>query len=152
MTAEVHLRLSGQVDHLRIVWQAAEVLLEAVPFEEDPVQTRYNILLALQEALSNVLRHGYGGATGADWVDVRVLWVDDRVRIELRDHAPAFDPTSVLWPPDVDDGASIPEGGYGIHIIRAVLDDLQYRREADQNVLILDKLLAAVPDEVPDEV
>lgn len=150
MTAEVLLQLTGNVDHLRTTWQAAEALLEHVPFEEDPVQTRYNVLLALQEALSNVLRHGYGGpAPGSRaFIQVGLSWDGETFRMELRDEAEAFDPTQIFGAPDTEDSAMIPEGGYGIHIIRAVLDNMFYKREGQHNVLVLEKLLAPVLDEV----
>ncbi len=59
MTAKLLLHLCGPMDHLRLTWQAAETLLENVPFAEDPESTRYNILLAIQEMVTNILRHGY---------------------------------------------------------------------------------------------
>ena len=60
MTGTVDLRLCGSMDHLRILWQVGETLLESVPFEDDPEGTRYNVLLAVQEMLTNILRHAYG--------------------------------------------------------------------------------------------
>ncbi len=148
MTAEVQLQLAGNLDHLRLTWQAAETLLEQVPFQEDPVQTRYNLLLALQEALSNVLRHGYGGESFRAHIELRFQWNGESFRIELRDDAAAFDPTETVVAPEVHDGGQIPEGGYGIHIIRAVVDSLDYRREGKHNVLTLEKSLAPVRSEV----
>ncbi|MDP6424387.1 MAG: ATP-binding protein [Planctomycetota bacterium] len=150
MTAEVHLKLTGNVDHLRITWQAAEALLELVPFYEDPVQTRYNVLLALQEAVSNVLRHGYGGpAPGSRaFIEVLLSWDGEALRVQISDEAAPFDPTEVLGAPDTEDATRIPEGGYGIHIIRAVLDHMEYAREDGKNVLTLAKSLAPVLDGV----
>ena len=49
MTAKVDLCLQGSMDHLRIVWQTGQTLLESIPFREDPETTRYNVLLAVQE-------------------------------------------------------------------------------------------------------
>src|SRR5262245_37329417 len=57
MSTRVELRLSGAMDHLRIVWQTGETLLESVPFQDDPDGTRYNVLLAVQEMVTNILRH-----------------------------------------------------------------------------------------------
>ena len=59
MFAQASIKLIGPVDHLRIVWQTGEALLDSVVFDEDSEGTRYNILLALQEMVTNVLRHGY---------------------------------------------------------------------------------------------
>ena len=138
MNAEVTLRSKGYADHLRLFWQTAESVLDLVPFEDDPVQTRYNILVAIQEAVSNVLRHGFG-AGGAPDLELRLAWNGELFRIELRDSAPAFDPTQVWATPCTEDATSIPEGGYGILIMREVLDELRYRREGDQNILVMSK-------------
>ena len=145
MTSELRLSLNGDVDYLRLVWQAVEAMLEQAEFDEDPVQTRYNVLLSLQEAVSNVLRHGYqGGVDDAVWIEIRARLDDSSFRIELRDRCKPFDPTQVgeLAEDVADDVTAIPEGGYGIHIIRAVLDRLDYERQGDENVLILEKRTA----------
>lgn len=148
MTAEVRLRLSGRLDHLRMVWQAAEALLEDVPFREDPVQTRYNLLLATQEAVSNILRHGYHSSPETPPIELRLKWDGQVFRIELRDRAAPFDPTQIHGAPDPDARDEIPESGYGIHIIRAVIDDLHYERIGSENVLVLEKALAPVLNRV----
>ncbi len=64
MAARVELILDGHLDQLRIAWQVGETLLNEVPFEDDPKVTRYNILVAMQELLTNVFRHGYLASSG----------------------------------------------------------------------------------------
>ena len=147
MNAEVTLRSKGCTDHLRLFWQAAESLLEEVQFEEDPAQTRFNILVSLQEATSNVLRHGFGPDEQPD-MELVVHINDTHVEIQLRDRAVAFDPTSVWAVPDTSDPMAIPEGCYGIHMMREVLDEIEYRYEDGQNILVLKKAVVQVRSEV----
>ena len=40
------------------------------------------------------------------------------------------------------------EGGYGLHIIRQLLDHVEYQREDGQNILILEKALVPALDHV----
>ena len=68
MTARVELRLCGAMDYLSITWQLGETLLQPIPFSDDADGTRYNILLAVQEMVTNVLRHAYEGCELADEV------------------------------------------------------------------------------------
>lgn len=146
MNAEVTLRTSGCADHLRLFWQAAESLLEQTSFGEDPAQTRFNILVSIQEAVSNVLRHGYAeGETPK--VELGLKLEDGEFVIELRDWAQPFDPTQVWAVPDTSNPEAIPEGGYGILMMREVLDELQYERVDDQNVLTMRKVAAQVTAE-----
>ncbi len=144
MNATADLTLVGDLDHLKLAWQATESILEVVPFEEDPEQTRYNLLLALQEALTNVLRHGYGGIpAGECYVRLRIEVDDQAFRLEIRDRAAPFDPTAVPDGPIEEEDGLLPEGGYGIRIIRAVTDRFEYLRLQGENVLILEKSLCA---------
>jgi len=145
MTAEVRLRLAGQVEHLRFAWQAGEALLEDIPFTDDPEGTRYNILLATQEILTNVLRHGYG-LDASRPIELAFSSDGDQVEIEVRDCGPEFDPlahdTSYLETA-ADCGIPETEGGFGIHIAKIVMDDLAYRRDDGWNVFTMVKGLAA---------
>ncbi|MCB9880830.1 MAG: ATP-binding protein [Planctomycetes bacterium] len=147
MNAEVMLQTKGDADHLRLFWQTAETMLEQIPFPEDAAQTRFNILVSIQEAISNVLRHGYS-APSVPQVELRLAWDGQSFTIELRDHAAPFDPTAVWALPDTSDPMAIPEGGYGIGLMREVLDSLEYRYEDGQNVLVLTKSVDRVESEV----
>jgi anti-sigma regulatory factor (Ser/Thr protein kinase) len=138
------------MDHLRLAWQAGETLLNHVPFEEDPKGTRYNILLAVQELLTNVFRHGYATAE-TPLVELRFEFREAGFEFVIRDRARPFDPTVPLDPrrrggfdrgsdggADVgaeDDLASVAEGGYGLMIVKAVMDELEYVHEDGWNVL-----------------
>jgi anti-sigma regulatory factor (Ser/Thr protein kinase) len=129
------------MDHLRLVWQVGEALLETVTFEDDPEGTRYNVLLALQEMVTNVLRHAYD-LDETKPVEVLFNLSGTAIDIELRDQGPAFNPlahdTSGL-----DEGEEMPEeiGGYGIHIAKVVMDEVDYQRKQGWNHLYLRKLV-----------
>lgn len=144
MRAEIRLEMTGQLDVLRTAWQTCEGLFESLDFHEDPIQTRCNLQLALSEALTNILRHGYGPGV-EPWVRLSLLVNEDRLFIELRDRTPPFDPTSFDCLPDFDQEGLIPEGGYGLMILRQVTDDMHYRREGAENVLTLEKLICPQP-------
>jgi len=60
--------------------------------------------------------------------------------IELRDRGPEFDLTGFRRPatPAADDDLC---GGWGIQIVRRYTDTIRYRREGDENVLLLIKHL-----------
>lgn len=141
MRAQATIKLTGPMDHLRIVWQTGEALLETVSFDEDPEGTRYNVQLALQEMVTNVLRHAYGLDERGP-IEVVFDLQDEALEIELRDRGPAFDPLSFRRQRDeAVDAAPTEVGGFGIEIARAVMDDVSYVREAGWNCLRLTKRL-----------
>ena len=139
MFAQVAIKLTGPMDHLRLLWQTGETLLDSVVFDEDPEGTRYNVLLALQEMVTNVLRHGYQ-LDESKPIEVVFELSDDALQIVLRDQGPAFDPLSYDTS-EVEAQAEMPAeaGGYGIRIARLVMDRVEYRREGGWNVLRLCK-------------
>ncbi|MFN6147095.1 MAG: ATP-binding protein [Planctomycetota bacterium] len=141
MPSQVVLSLTGPLDHLRLVWQTGEVLLQSVIFDEDPEGTRYNVLIALQELVTNVLRHGYQLDESRP-IEVRFDLREDSFQVTLRDRGPAFDPTCHGELADVaaDDEAMPTEcGGFGIHIVRQVMDRVEYARIDGWNTLRLTK-------------
>ena len=144
MFVQAAIKLTGPVDHLRLIWQAGETLLDSVAFDEDPEGTRYNILLALQEMVTNVLRHGYQ-LDGQKPVEVNFEVTDDRLQIELRDQGPYFDPLAYkVQGLEFDLDMPTEVGGHGIRIARTVMDDVQYLREDGWNCLRLTKCVRVI--------
>jgi anti-sigma regulatory factor (Ser/Thr protein kinase) len=74
------------------------------------------ISLAVDEALCNVITHGYNRREG--------------IKIVIEDLASQVDPDSIQ-PRDLDD---IRPGGLGVHIIREVMDEVAYERRADRGM------------------
>lgn len=142
MSSQVTLKLTGPMDHLRLVWQTGEVLLDTVAFDEDPESTRYHVLLALQEMLTNVLRHGYQ-LDESKPIEVVFDMQAESFRITLRDQGPAFDPMQHESDVGEDDRMPTAVGGHGIRIARLVMDGVDYERQGDWNVLTLTKFARA---------
>ena len=63
----------------------------------------------------------------------------DEIFIELRDRGPEFDPMANAKQRSPDDEDAI--GGWGIQLVRKHMDEIEYKREADENVLRLVKRL-----------
>ena len=60
--------------------------------------------------------------------------------MELRDHGPAFDPTTAAERTPQAEDDDLP-GGWGITLVRRHLDEIRYAREGGENVLRLTKRL-----------
>ena len=100
--------------------------------------TMYDVLLAVNEMVTNIIVHGYRGEPGSIEIDVERQRNDIVAR--LRDWAPPFDPSSVP-PPDISLPLHMrPLGGMGIHLTRKLMDSLDYHGdETNGNELILVK-------------
>ncbi|MCB0213708.1 MAG: ATP-binding protein [Anaerolineae bacterium] len=85
--------------------------------------------LAVDEAVTNILEHGYRNRPGRLEVTIRREQAD--LVITLFDEAPLFDPTQVP-PPDLSIPVPLrPPGGMGLHFIRQALNELQYEIAPD---------------------
>lgn len=104
-----------------------------------PMMEAARIQLAVEEAVTNVVTHGYEGTGGE--VSVQCVPSPDLVQITITDAGPAFDPTKI---PPADIMADLEHrniGGLGVHLIRSVMDEVRYTREMNENRLTLVKRL-----------
>ncbi|HEU0235022.1 MAG TPA: ATP-binding protein [Candidatus Limnocylindrales bacterium] len=103
-----------------------------------------DLVQAVDEAMTNITTHGYGGASGP--IEVTMGPTVGGVRVQIRDRAPAFDPTSV-GEPDLDSTRLRP-GGMGIHLIRAATDSMTHEhRPGGGNILTLVRTLGRREEE-----
>lgn len=108
-----------------------------------PDEARLDIVLALDEAVANVIEHGYRGAPGEIEVDAALS--QDGVELRVVDGASPFDPLGAA-PPDLGgDLDSRRIGGLGVHLIRTLMDEVEYRRENGRNVLLMRLCLPEKP-------
>ena len=134
----VSLKLMSDIDQIDGVSAALEGAMRDHGFgDEDILDTQ----LAVEEAVTNIILHGYEKTPGE--ISVQIRATRGMVEIQLEDTAPPFDPLSL---PEPDIAGEIEDrkiGGLGIFLIRQVMDDIVYRYEDGKNVLVLVKRRAA---------
>lgn len=102
-----------------------------------PAKAVQEVELAVDEALTNIILHGYEGAGGE--IVLSCERTKEGAVVEIRDAAQAFNPTSAPMP-DLESGADErPIGGLGIHLMRRMTDAVLYERRDGENVLRLVK-------------
>ena len=96
-----------------------------------PAEARWRFQIALDEILSNIVRHGYQG--GAGTIDLTFGHDGRAVSVEVVDSAPAFDPRQAP-PPDTSSPVEARRpGGLGIVLAEELLDELAYERRDEHN-------------------
>lgn len=100
---------------------------------------RQSLVLAVDEACANIIRHAYGGPCEAR-IELRLTQEGPELRFEVRDYAPCVDPDKVK-PRDLDECRP---GGLGINFIDTLMDSwsLQPLPEGGGNLLMMKKRLA----------
>lgn len=97
----------------------------------------YKVELSLVEMCSNIMRYAYPGKTGE--IVVSAWHEAGKFYLEVRDSGVPFDPRQVKKPTLEEMICREPMGGLGIFLARKLMDGFLYRREDDQNVLVMYK-------------
>ncbi len=103
---------------------------------------RHDLNLALEEAVTNIISHGYSDHREHQ-ILVRIRVESGEVIAEVRDDARPFNP---LTAPEANVTAPLDErraGGLGIHLMQKLMDRIEYQRLENGNLLILKKTLEA---------
>lgn len=79
----------------------------------------------MDEAVTNVVLHGYNGREGD--IDILVEGRGGDLVVRLRDDAPPFDPVSARRLDVGEPLLSRPVGGMGVHLMRTLTDSLSHR-------------------------
>ncbi|MBU1076409.1 MAG: ATP-binding protein [Spirochaetes bacterium] len=95
----------------------------------------YNLVLAVDEIVSNIYRHGLKNSKGDFLINLKYFINDDKVRVEIREGAPEY------TPPTTYDEKMVLEKycGIGLHLVRTLMDEYKYyfEKESKTNVVMI---------------
>jgi serine/threonine-protein kinase RsbW len=124
----------------------AEIVQQFGAANQLSVDDIMRIRLVLDEIVVNIVAHGYEDAGDTDHHDIRIhLALDDRnvLTIRVADDAREYDPRTAPAPRFDLPIEERRRGGFGVHIVKAIMDTIDYRRVDGQNVLTLTKKITA---------
>jgi len=133
-TVEVVLQCAQRLDLLRLATEMSRLIcttLSASDLDQDLVD---NVELAVSEACTNAMRHSRTGDANARMI-VRFELYEDRLVVEVRDQGAGFDLDKVP-PPNFREH---PDGGYGLYLMRTIMDEVFYTRGSEYNTLTMKK-------------
>ncbi len=120
----IRLTILSSPAHLPVVRAAAEKMCELMGFTEEAIGA---IILSIDEALTNIIRHAYHGASDKK-IDVEFSPEGEgggnptQLKVVLRDYGRQVDPSQIKSR-DLDD---VRPGGLGVHIINECMDSVAY--------------------------
>ena len=99
----------------------------------------YAVKLAVDEACSNIIEHGYGGE-GRGKIECTCQVQDRGLQVTLRDWGEPFDPDQIRPPDFTKSIQDLELRGAGLHLIRNLMDEVSFDFSGKRgNVLILAK-------------
>lgn len=129
-----------------------ECLREAIDFISEQAERTHcsqedlwQIQLAAEEAIMNIIEHGYKNGSGSIQIacknDIDIESNTSYFTLLLSDSAYAFDPTQIQ-----EEACYSPYSnkvrGHGIRLIKNIMDEIQYANIENKNVLTLKKTIS----------
>jgi anti-sigma regulatory factor (Ser/Thr protein kinase) len=129
----VELNILSNAKSLPIVRCAVERMAKLEGFTDDEAHA---VSWAIDEALANVIKHGYGGRPDQP-IAIRLMPVkaaDGRpgMTVTVRDRGRQVDPGSIRS----RDLCQVRPGGLGVHVIQTVMDEYEYSCPEDGGMLL----------------
>jgi anti-sigma regulatory factor (Ser/Thr protein kinase) len=96
------------------------------------------IEVALEEALVNIIQHAYSKKQGTIILSCDMV-PKEKIEFLIRDSGCAFNPENIPDPSSDEEIEDRKEGGLGLVLMHAYMDEIRYERIGKQNVLRLVK-------------
>lgn len=139
MEGRLFLVLRNQLSELKRMSEAVSAWCQGNNISST---VEFHVNLALDEIISNVIRYGWDDS-GEHEFHVRLFLLNDEVRVEVEDDAKPFNPLKIPTP-DLDKPLNDrPVGGLGIHLVRQVMEGLDYQRLHGKNLFIMKKKISS---------
>jgi serine/threonine-protein kinase RsbW len=115
------IRVAADVKNLAEIRGFVEAAAESMQVDSVTVG---EVVLAVDEAASNIILHGYQGQPG--FIEIVVERQGNSLLVHLYDQAPPFDPTKVSAPDLTLPLEERPVGKLGVFLITQFMDDVIY--------------------------
>lgn len=101
----------------------------------------FDVNLTLDELITNIISYGYEDEDEHKII-ITICLNENQLKLKLVDDGLPFNPLTIQEPDHLtqtlDDR---PIGGLGIFLVSKLMDDLEYKRKQNKNILLLTKLI-----------
>lgn len=132
-----NLTIPSSTRYLEQVRRFVEAHTVAAGFNSESVE---QFKVAVDEACTNVIKHAYHGNESQE-VTIRIIVDKDRCTVCIQDKGHAFRPQEYEEPDIFDLAKRRQAGGFGVHIMRRLMDHVEYASQGRTNEVRLTKYL-----------
>ena len=133
------LNINSNFSEVRL---GSDLLQEFCEKHDINVTTQGHLELILVEALNNVVEHAYKEKPEGD-ILIELEKAKSETIIKITDSGISAPGTDLIEGSDLPNENTLPEGGWGLCLIQALADKIEYFRYPDHNMLVLTKELVA---------
>jgi anti-sigma regulatory factor (Ser/Thr protein kinase) len=137
MSQRYQITRAAELEQLQVF---REFISECCQEHQIPDETVFDLKLAVDEACTNVITHGYKGMDpGSIILSFRIE--SDRILVQITDFGHVFEPADAPKP-DVEAALEDrPLGGLGLYLIYQLMDNIDYQSSEDGNTLTFTKYI-----------
>ena len=131
MANALSISFANDMQELTHVLQVVNVFLEPRALSSKLV---YAVNLILEEILINIIKYGYED-TDSHEIVVQIEVEEEEVALTVIDDGKEFNPLTVPGPDRSKSAMDRIEEGLGLQFVRHMRNAMEYRREAEKNIL-----------------
>mgnify|MGYP002630798350 FL=1 len=128
MSQPIKLSIPSDPKYLGLI---RKVLQELLDYHEVPEETAGRLILCVDEACSNVIKHSYGGRC-EEPIETTFHIDGDDFKVEIRDYGKQCD-SSEIKPRCLE---QVKPGGLGTHFINEIMDEVNYCTDRAKGTLL----------------
>lgn len=136
MAATIHtISIPSSTQFLEDVREFIKTHAMAADFSEADVE---ELKIAVDECCTNVIEHAYGNDSSKT-IDIAVLIDKKHFSVRIRDQGRAFDASTYREPDLAEFAKSRKSGGFGVHIMRKLMDEVAFTTRNGTNECLMVK-------------
>lgn len=135
MTEHLTIKISNQLSEIEKITSEVENIWMKYQF---PLKLMYNINISIDELLSNIINYAFEDKS-THFINIQLEITNKSFLMRITDDGKAFNPLEIEEP---DINASLEErniGGLGIFIVKNLVDKIEYNRNGNKNILLIEK-------------
>ncbi len=131
MKTELKLLIENQLSDLVDLTKKADNFMES---NNLPTEIVYKVNLILEEVLTNIIKYAYKDTLKHD-IRIEIILNERELLLEFEDDGEEFDPLGAPVPKNRESVSDSPIGGLGIHLVKQMVDRIEYQRYEGRNIL-----------------
>jgi anti-sigma regulatory factor (Ser/Thr protein kinase) len=135
MSEKICVKLKNDLSEIE---RLSQIVTEFAKRNHLPSRVLFDLNLALEEVLTNVISYGYQDSNEHQII-IRICLENGELTAVVEDDGQPFNPLEVPEPDLEKTLEERPVGGLGIYLTRKLMDELEYKQQGGKNILVMKK-------------